>query len=163
VKKELERRLERIDALVAQLENGADPASRAAAQQLVQSVMELQGAGMERILELVRASGDAGKDLMDRLTRDELVKGLLLLYDLHPVDVETRVRDALARALPSVESHGGRVELVSIDGQESVRLRLQGPLSQRGVLEKALQEAAPDVASIVIDWEEPLVRLERRR
>jgi Fe-S cluster biogenesis protein NfuA len=112
---------------------------------------------------LVRASGETGKDLMDRLMRDELVKGLLLLYDLHPVDVETRVRDALAKTLPSVESHGGRVELVSIDGQESVRLRLQGPLSQRGVIEKALQEAAPDVASIVIDWEEPLVMLERRR
>jgi Fe-S cluster biogenesis protein NfuA len=163
MKKELERRLERIDVLVAQLENGVDPASKAAAQQLVQSLMELQAAGMERILDLVRATGEAGKDLMDRLARDELVKGLLLLYDLHPVDVETRVREALAKALPSVESHGGHVELVSIDGQESVRLRLQGPLSQRAVVEKTLQEAAPDVAAIVIDWQEPLVTMERRR
>ena len=163
MRKELERRLERIDGLVGQLETAADPASRAAAQELVRSLMELQGAGLERILELVHESGEAGTELMGRLLRDELVKSVLIMYELHPQDVETRVRDALAKTMPAVEAQGGHVELVSIDGQDGVRLRLQGPLSLRRVLEQAMHEAAPDVASIVVDLEEPLVMLERRR
>lgn len=161
--KELERRLERIDGLVGQLETGADPASRAAAQELVQSLMELHGAGLERILGLVGESGEWGKELIGRFARDELTRSLLLLHGLHPVDAETRVRKALAEVLPSVQSHGGSLELVGIEGEESVRVRLQGPLSQRRVIEQALHDAAPDIASIVVDWEEPLVMLERRR
>ena len=49
---ELDRRIERIDELIQRLEAGADPSVRATTQELVGTLMELHGAGLERILGL---------------------------------------------------------------------------------------------------------------
>ena len=53
--------------------------------------------------------------IVDQLTRDDLVASVLLLHDLHPVDLETRVLGALEKTRPYLKSHGGNVELVGID------------------------------------------------
>jgi len=156
---DFERRMATVDELVRQLEAAADPATRAASQQLMGTLMEMHGAALERMLGIIGRNGSAGATIVDQLTRDELVASVLLLYDLHPVDLETRVRDALARTRPYLESHGGNVELVGIDETGAVRLRMQG--SCRGcpssavtlklAIEQAIYEAAPDVAAIVVD------------
>jgi Fe-S cluster biogenesis protein NfuA len=152
---ELERRLERLDGLIDQLDAGVDPASRAAAQELVQVVMDLHGSALERIVHLLRQSGAPGEGLLDRLAQDGLVRSVLLLHDLHPVAVETRVHNAL-------RSHGGKVEVLAVDAA-SVHVRVDGPLTLGRAVEQALRDAAPDVPSIVVDRSEPLVVLERRR
>ena len=89
------------------------------------------------------------------LAEDELVEHLLLLHGIHPTPLETRVRAALAKVRPYLESHGGDVELVAVD-QGVVRLRLQGSCSGcpsstmtlKLAIEDAIHKAAPDVEAI---------------
>ena len=69
---------------------------RAAAKELVQLLMDLHGSGLERILEIVFQSGESGRRIIDELGEDPLVSGLLILYGLHPDDLQTRVERKLA-------------------------------------------------------------------
>ena len=155
MRNELEQRLERIAELVEQLEAGSDPASRALSKELLQAVMGLYTAGLDRLLDLTRASGAAGEALLDRFARDRQIRTLLLVHDLHPWDAATRVREAL-------RAHDGKVEVLSVD-RTSVHVRVDGPATLVRTVEEALREAAPDVESIVVERQEPLVTLERRR
>ena len=140
---------ERIAELVERLEAGSDPASIALSKELVQAVMELHAAGLARLLHL------AGDALTDRFARDRQVRTLLLLHDLHPWDRVTRVREAL-------RPHEGKVEVVGVD-DSSVHVRVDGPTTLVRTVEEALRDAAPDVDSIVVERQEPLVALARRR
>jgi hypothetical protein len=155
VSHELEVSLERIAELVEALEAGGDPASRAQAKELMQAVMGLHAAALGRMLDLARASGEAGQALIERFARDRQVRTLLLLHDLHPWDSATRVREALKR-------HEGKVEVLRVD-EMAVHVRVDGPTSLVRTVEDALREAAPDIESVVVERQEPLVLLERRR
>ncbi len=156
---DFERRIAAIDELVQRLETAADPAARAVAQELVRSLMELHGAALDRMLATVRKNGAAGATIVDQLARDELVASVLLLYDLHPVDLETRVRGALEKSRPYLKTHGGNVELVGIDDGGVVRLRMQGSchgcpssaVTLKLAIEQAIHEAAPDVSAILVE------------
>ncbi|MEO5904564.1 MAG: NifU family protein [Gemmatimonadaceae bacterium] len=160
---ELEGRIEHIDEMVQRLEEAADPVIRATARELVQSLMALHGAALERIVEVIEERGTTGQAMMDQLGRDELVRSVLVLYELHPVDVETRVREALEKSRPYLKSHGGNVELVAVDEGDVVRLRMRGSchgcpsssLTLKMTIEDAIREAAPEVTEIVIVDAEP--------
>jgi hypothetical protein len=147
--------IERIAELVEQLEAWSDPASKAMSKELLQAVMELHAAGLGRLIDLTRASGAPGEALLERFARDPKVRTLLLLHDLHPWDATKRVREAL-------RAHEGKVEILRVD-DASAHVRVDGPTSLVRTVEDALREAAPDVESIVVERQEPLVMLERRR
>jgi Fe-S cluster biogenesis protein NfuA len=127
----------RIETLLEQSEGDAKTA------ELVQAIVELYGEALTRLL--------AGAVP----TEDELLTHLLLVHDLHPVDVETRVREALEDVRPYLGSHGGDVELLGID-EGVARLRLDGSCngcpSSRVTLQNAIEEAvlraAPEVERI---------------
>lgn len=152
------QKAESIEALVSKLEHARDPGVQTAARDLVQSLMELHGAGLERLLEIVRDSGDPGRSIIDRLGRDELVRSVLLLYGLHPQDMRTRVMEALDAMSAFLKSHGGHAGLASIDEEGAVTLDFHvkaggcgsTAASLKSALEAAVQEAAPDAPSIVI-------------
>jgi Fe-S cluster biogenesis protein NfuA len=155
---EILRRLQRIEELVHTLETSADSGLRSGARELVRSLMELHGEGIERMLGIVFDSEEHGREIIDRFAGDELVAQLLLLYDLHPFDLETRAHRALDDVRPYLRSHGGNVELLSVvDGV--IRLRLQGncqscPSSAetlRQLIEQAIYEAAPDARAIEVE------------
>lgn len=143
---------ERIDALLDAGSVGGTVA-RERAEQLVREVVELYGAGLARILDLV---GDDG-ELVERLAEDELVASLLLVNGLHPHDVERRVATALDSVRPYLGSHGGDVELLGVD-DAIVRLRLTGSCqscpSSAVTLELAVKDAvlaaAPEVTDIEV-------------
>jgi Fe-S cluster biogenesis protein NfuA len=147
----------RIEELVAKLETARDPSLRAAASELVDWLLELHGAGLHRMIEMVEGTGAAGADLMGRFCRDDLIGQLLMLHGLHPVDLQTRVTEALARVRPYLKSHGGDVELLGVaDGV--VRLRLQGScngcpssaMTLRNAIEGAIYQAASDIAGLEV-------------
>jgi hypothetical protein len=118
--KELKQQVGRIDALVQKLESSADPSTRGTALDLVQSLMEFHGAGLERILEIVSTTGgDAGAELVQSLAHDELVSSLLVLYGLHPEDFEARVRRGLDKVRPLLRSRGAGLEVIAIAGGSS--------------------------------------------
>jgi Fe-S cluster biogenesis protein NfuA len=152
---ESQQLIQRIEELVRKIEAMSDPEARECAVELLQSLMELNGAGVERMLELTAESGAAGEALIKGFARDELVRGLLLLYGLHPVALETRVAEALEKVGPDVHSHGGNVELLGIE-DGVVRLRFQGSgkscpstaATLKLAIEEAIYEAAPDATAI---------------
>lgn len=151
--------MQRIDELTREIETMADPHARACAVELVQSLMEFHAAGIERMLELVIGAGESGHAMLDSFAKDQLVGGLLLLYGLHPLDLETRLRQALDKARPSLASHGGDVELIGIN-EGVARVRLQSSnghscpstvMTLKQTLEAAIYDAAPDL--VALEWE----------
>jgi Fe-S cluster biogenesis protein NfuA/nitrite reductase/ring-hydroxylating ferredoxin subunit len=156
--KEVQSQLQSIEALVNRIENVADPALKATAKELVQSLMELHGAGIERMLEIVRQDATSESSIIEALVRDDHVRSLLLIYGLHPDSLETRVTQALEKTRPYLKSHGGNVNLVGVDDSGTVTLRLEGnchgcPSSSATLklaVEEAIYEAAPDVTAILV-------------
>lgn len=137
-----QQRVGRIETLVAELEAIADPAVKAAAKELVASVMDLNAAGFERVVEVAARYGEAGSRLVDGLIRDEAVASLLILYGLHPQDFETRIRGAL-------KNFEG-VTVVSIeDGR--VSLRMDSKARSESALRQAIYTAAPDLLDLTIE------------
>jgi Fe-S cluster biogenesis protein NfuA len=159
--KEFQQRIQKIEALVHKIERLHDADARASALELFQLVMDLHGAGVERMMDIVFEAGEPGRAIIDNLAQDELVGSLLLLYGLHPLDLETRVIQALEKMRPFLRSHGGGVELLAInDG--AVRLRLEGGSQGCGssaqtlklALEEAIYDAAPDITGLEIEGAE---------
>jgi Fe-S cluster biogenesis protein NfuA len=83
---------------------------------------------------------------------------MLLLYGLHPLDLETRVVQALDKVRPSLNLHEGGVELIGIS-EGVVHLSLQGncdgcassAATLKQTIETAIYAAAPDVAAIEVE------------
>jgi Fe-S cluster biogenesis protein NfuA len=155
--KEFREKMQQLGKLVAELDQFPAGGSKVAARELVQLLMEVHGAGLERIMEIVFASGAAGEAIIDKLGRDPVVRNLLLLYSLHPDDLESRILQAMEKAGARLHKYGAEVELVSIrDG--SVELRVRTPSHGCGstarnlqsLLEESIYEIAPDVSSLSI-------------
>ena len=119
----------RIEELIRKLESSADPDSLATARELVQSLMELYGAGLDRITEVAQKSA-AGREILDELGRDELVGNLLAANGLHPLDLDTRVRRAVEKLGAGCGSSAG---------------------SLKSAVEEAMYEAAPDLVHLAIE------------
>ena len=143
----------RIEELLGRIRSAGDPGTAETAEEVVRLVVELYGAGLERTVEL------AGPEVLERLVEDELVASLLVLHGLHPKDTETRVVEALDKVRPYLGSHAGGVELLGVDPTGVVHLRLQGScdgcpssvLTVRQAIERAIEEAAPEVAGVEVE------------
>jgi Fe-S cluster biogenesis protein NfuA/nitrite reductase/ring-hydroxylating ferredoxin subunit len=151
---ELRERVARMETLLGEIEALKDPNARQKAAEIVQVLLELYGEGMARMMETV-AQGEEREKTFQAFTDDELVSHLLLLHGLHPLDVETRVVRALEEVRPYLQSHGGNVELLGVEGGVA-RLRMQGScdgcpssaMTLKLAIEEAIQKAAPDLEGI---------------
>lgn len=150
--------MRRVEELISTIEATADMQTRERVVELVRCLMEFHGAGVERMMEIVHESAESGRHAFDGFAADPLVGSLLLLYGLHPLDFETRVRAALERVRPYLASHGGGVELLDVsDGV--VRLRMQGSdngcpssaIKLKLAVEEAIYDAAPDALSLELE------------
>ena len=150
---DFQRKLESIEELLGRIESASDPHLRSTAQELVQTVMDLHGAGLERILEILGAAGPSGQSAIDSLSNDDLVSSLLVLYGLHPRNVEDRLTQALEKIRPSVRKRGGEIELVRFtEGAVQLRLQANGNAAAlKELVESAVYQAAPDITSLVIE------------
>jgi|tagenome__1003787_1003787.scaffolds.fasta_scaffold20976046_2 Fe-S cluster biogenesis protein NfuA/nitrite reductase/ring-hydroxylating ferredoxin subunit len=153
---------ERIEALLEAAAAGGRIA-RERAEELVRLVVDLYGAGLERLLEIVDETGRLDDELLDRLAGDDLVASLLAVHGLHPDDVGTRVANALDGVRPYLGSHGGDVELLGVTDDGVVRLRMLGscdgcPSSSVTLtlaVETAIRAAVPEVCGIEV--QEPTI------
>ena len=150
---------ERVEALLAELRSQAGPQVAATAEELVSCLVELYGAGLARITEIVGEDEGSGPQLMDKLVADPLVESLLLVHDLHPLDTSTRVRRAVEEVLPQLGSHAGNVEYLGLDEAGVLRLRLEqsgcSADTVRDLIEKAVAGAAPEAAGVAIELAQP--------
>ena len=150
----LQERVARMEMLLGEIEALEDPNARSKAAEVVQVLLELYGEGLARMMDTI-AEGEEREKTFDAFAGDELISHLLLLHGLHPLDVETRVVRALEEVRPYLQSHGGNVELLGVEGGVA-RLRMQGSCSGcpsstmtlKLAIEEAIQKAAPDLEGI---------------
>jgi Fe-S cluster biogenesis protein NfuA len=161
----------RIDTLLDELYGIGDAAVSARADELVRAVVGLYGAGLTRIVELL------DDDAVRRLADDPLLANLLMLHDLHPDDVASRIQNALDAVRPYLGSHAGGIEFLGVDEEGVARLRLQGScdgcpsssLTVQSAIERAVLDAAPDVARVDVEGmvapqaKAPLLQIGMRR
>ncbi len=156
-RREFTRRSDRIEELVSRVEGSGDPAMRAVAQELLQAVIELHGVALDRILAAI-AELPEGEAALAKIAADELVSNVLSLHGINPVPVEERVAAALETSQPYLQSHGGDVELASIeDGVVHVRLKgtcgrcSSSSATLQDAVEGAIYNAAPEIVAVVAD------------
>jgi Fe-S cluster biogenesis protein NfuA/nitrite reductase/ring-hydroxylating ferredoxin subunit len=154
----LNQRGKRIQELIEQIETLPDPAARGLMQECMQSVLGFYGDGLARVLEVVQEAGADGEKVFQSLIGDETVRGLLLIHGLHPVDLETRLRQALDKVRPYMESHGGNVELIRLEN-DYAQLRLEGhcktcpssAVTLELAVRQAIEEACPDLQGFDVE------------
>ncbi len=156
--KDFQNRIQKIGDLVRDLEAIADPASRTAAKELVQLLMELHGTGLERMLDIVYQAGESGPRIIDDLAADQLVSSLLILYGLHPEELQTRVERKLHQIDSKLHKMGAEAKLISVsEGAVRIRVRVEGhgcgstSRTVQATVEEAIYEAAPDLTSLVVE------------
>jgi hypothetical protein len=143
----------RIEELIGKLESCHDPALVATARDLARAIMDLHGSALERMLEIVFRSGAAGEAILEEFGRDELTAGVLALYGLHPLDLETRVRNAVNK----LRASGTDVEFKSLlDGVLTIGLtvpaaRCGSSADLRHRVVETINAAVPDVVRLVVD------------
>ena len=126
----------RIEELIREVEAIADPSTRAGVSELVTAILEFHAEGVGRMVEI------AGEGVTREFARDPLAASLLLLYDLHPEDFETRVRRAVD-GLPGV--------MLAAFAGKVVRLRAVSASTSQAAVEQALYAAAPEIAGLEIE------------
>src|ERR671915_201118 len=152
--KGLQERVARMETLLGEIETLKDPNARSKAAEVVGVLLDLYGEGMARMMEVV-AQGEESERTFEAFAEDELVSHLLLLHGLHPLDVETRVVRALEEVRPYMQSHGGNVELLGVEGGVA-RVRMEGScdgcpsstVTLKLAIEEAVLKAAPDLEGI---------------
>ncbi len=151
--RELQERVARMETLLGEIEALKDPRARSKAAEVVGVLLDLYGDGLARMMDLVHETGNY--KAFESFAQDELVSHLLLLHGLHPLDVETRVVQALEEVRPYLQSHGGNVEFLGVKGGVA-RLRMQGScdgcpssaMTLKLAIEEAVLKAAPDLDGI---------------
>lgn len=159
-----QRLVDRVQELQTRLEDLGQSVPRGLADELVSAVVQMYGAGLERILVRLFEGGPEGERLAGSLADEPLVATLLLIHDLHPVGLEQRVQQALDSVRPYMESHGGDVELLSLE-RGVARIHLQGSCSDCSAssvtlelaIKQALDEMAPDLEGLEVEGKLPVV------
>lgn len=142
---------ERVETLLAELRARCGPPAADVAEELVGCLVQLYGDGLASIMRCV---GDDSR-LAARLIADPLVESLLLVHDLHPLDVNTRIRRALGRL-------GAGAEFLGIDDAGVARVRL-AHVSMSPAVEQALTDAVPEITGVeVVPPDPPLLQIGRR-
>ncbi len=152
------RQAARIETLVQGIAAFPDPQARATAQELVQVLLDMYGEGLARLLEMTAEAETAGLALIDTFAEDELLSSLFLLHGLHPLDIETRVMQALDEVRPYLQSHGGNVEFIKVE-DGIAHLRLQGSchgcagstITLKLAIEEAINKTAPDLDGLQVE------------
>jgi len=153
---ETERHIQLIDELIEALKESPETHRRTA--ELVQLLMELHGVCVARLIDIVSRYGFAGQEILKAFSKDELVSGLLMLYDVHPLTLEQRVADALETVRASLKDRGREVTLASID-DGVVRLKLSGAepgcesisAGLKREIEELILGAAPDLNGLIVE------------
>ncbi len=147
-----------LERLLADVEALPDAPLREKVRAVVRAVLDLHGAGLAKVTQLLSQHGATGFAVLNACAQDPLVHSLLLLHDLHPSPFADRVATGLSKVDTFLKLNGSSVELVSLaDSRVKVKI-LSNPAASRtspdrlkGAVEQALVDAAPDAAAVEID------------
>jgi nitrite reductase/ring-hydroxylating ferredoxin subunit/Fe-S cluster biogenesis protein NfuA len=151
-----EEMVAQLNALVEELEHYPDSEGREKALDLVQIIVTLYGEALRRVIETIH-SLPAKDHILAMLSADDVVRAMLTIHGLLPVDLRDRVEAALDEFRGSLISQGADAELMAVDdGVARLRLMRSGKGAPsiavlKTEIEKHLMEAAPDLAGVEID------------
>jgi hypothetical protein len=160
---EFQERVRQLGKLIAQFEEMPEGSQKVACKELVQLLMDLHGAGLERMMEIIFESGDGAQKLIDKLGEDSVAGSLLLLYSLHPDDLETRLNRAIERMRPRLRKLSCSAEISSVnEGRVKIHVSKAGHScgssshEVSALVEEGVFELAPDVVSVeILGLEDP--------
>jgi len=160
---EFQEQVRQLGRLITQFDQMPDGPPKAACKELVQLLMDVHGAGLDRFMEIVFESEGPGPVIIDKLGNDAVTSSLLLLYSLHPQSLETRVQQAVECMRPRLRKLSCSVDLAGIiEGAVQVSVTAGGhscgssSKDIRAIVEECVFELAPDVVSLeVLGLEEP--------
>ncbi len=156
---ELNRQSQRIQQLIEKVDSLPDLKARELMQECVQEILSFYGHGLKKMLDIISTgNSSAAKDIYNNLIEDNFISGLLLIHDLHPLDLKTRLLQALEKVKPYMDSHGGSIEIVSLEnGVAKLKLagHCKGCPSSASTLElgikEAIEENCPDLLGLEVD------------
>jgi hypothetical protein len=155
--------IDKIEQLVHRAESLPDANARNTAVELVQAVLDFHSAGLERMIAIASDYGPDGEALIERIAMDDLTSSMLLLHDLHPHDLETRLNRAIRELQKMFASLGASLSLISIE-PEMIRLQFESRgawagTAVRASIENAIFQAAPEIENVIVEGlkETPLV------
>jgi hypothetical protein len=163
---EFQEQVRQLGQLITQFDQMPESPQKTACKQLVQLLMGVHGAGLDRMMEIVFENETTGPAIIDKLGQDSITSSLLLLYSLHPDDLETRVNKAIERMRTRLRKVSYGVDLTCVN-EEAVEVRVTSTSSGhscgstakdvRAIVEEGIYELAPDVTSLEIrGLEEPV-------
>ena len=156
---ELNHQSQHIQELIEEIDSIPDADTKELMQECIQEILSFYGHGLERILKIIsNGNNAAAKDIYNNLIEDSFLSGLLLIHDLHPLDLRTRLHLALEKVKPYMDSHGGSVEIVSLENGIA-KLKLSGSCkgcpSSASTLElgikQAIEEICPDLLELQVE------------
>jgi Fe-S cluster biogenesis protein NfuA len=156
--KDLLQEERKLQQLVQQAEQLRDPVARALTHECLHALLGFYGDGLARLLQVVRGCGPSGEYVLGQLVDDPVVRGLLLIHGHHPLDLPTRLNRAIEKIRPYMESHGGNVELLSLEN-DFAKFRLHGAcktcpsssITMELALRRAIEEACPDLMGFAVE------------
>ena len=142
----------RLQELIEQIESQPNPAARALLQECLQSMLAFYGQALGDIIDHLKAAGAEGEVILHGLLKNRAISSVLLVHGLHPIPLETRLRGALEKSRPYMQSHGGNIELLSLEN-EVARVKLSGTckscpssaITLQLAVRRAVEEACPDL------------------
>jgi len=159
---EFEYLAEKVDKAIAGIES-LSPEAQARAKALKAAIEEFHKAGLTRIVQGLKAD-PRGYELLLGLMSEPAVYALFSMHGLirTRADLATRVSQVIDMARPYIESHGGYVELESIQGNV-VYVRMDGAcngcsqtaVTLRNTVEEAMQEHVPEIVKVEVVPNEP--------
>lgn len=153
---EAESIIERLNLLVEEIENYPDAQVRENTLDIIQIVLSLHGEVLRRVLETLEQFPQR-EQVLPRLLADEVIRSVLIIHNLMPEDLRTRVAGAVEAMRPFLLAQGCDIKFLGIeDGSARLRLIRKGdnapPISVlQAEIENALTEAAPDLGGVIVD------------
>src|SRR6202012_1145348 len=97
----------KLQELIGRIDEWPEARARELMRESLQAVLALHEEGLARMMQLMKNSGPAGREVSGALLQDKLARGLLLIHGLHPVSLEQRLGEALEKVRPYMKSHSG--------------------------------------------------------
>ncbi len=124
-------------------------------QALRHAIDQLHREAFSRLIREIKTD-PAAKPGLRQAVSDEVVYAVLRHFQLIKPSLHERVEDALDSVRPSLQTHGGNVELVAVHPPDTVEIRLLGAcdgcpssnLTLTEGVEKAIKEYCPEVTAI---------------
>ena len=153
ITEDFETLAERVDQAMNEVHK-LDDDGQAKAMKLKQTIEDFHKFGLTKIVQHLKAD-PRGKELLFELVDEPSVYALFAMHSLIQPDLSTRVSRVIDRVRPYMQSHGGDVELVEVQG-DTVFVKLHGAcngcsmsaVTLRNGVEEALRDNVPEITQV---------------